>query len=124
MKSLHLTDSAQNPGLVEKDIPRPKPRKGEVLVRVHAAGVTPTEVLWYPTSHMKNGEKRTGAIPTHEFSGEIVEIGEDIKELPVGQEIYGMNDWFADGALAEYCVTQPHWIAPKPPHLGCAEAAS
>ena len=25
-----------------------------------------------------------------------------------------MNDWFADGALAEYCITQPGWIAPKP----------
>lgn len=35
-----------------------------------------------------------------------------------------MNDWFADGALAEYCVTQPDWISPKPRRLSHAEAAS
>jgi NADPH:quinone reductase-like Zn-dependent oxidoreductase len=60
----------------------------------------------------------------HEFSGEIAEIGEGVAELVVGQKIYGMNDWFADGALAEYCVTQSDWIAPKPKHLDYAEAAS
>jgi NADPH:quinone reductase-like Zn-dependent oxidoreductase len=115
MKSWHLSDSAQNPQLIETEIPQPKPGPGEVLVRVYAAGVTPTEIVWYPTSHTKNGEKRTGAVPSHEFSGEIAETGE---------EIYGTNDWFADGALAEYCVTQPDWIAPKPRRLSCAEAAS
>jgi NADPH:quinone reductase-like Zn-dependent oxidoreductase len=115
MKSWRFTDSAQNPQLIETEAPQPKPGRGEVLVRVYAAGVTPTEVVWYPTSHTKNGEKRTGAVPSHEFSGEIAETGE---------EIYGMNDWFADGALAEYCVTQPDWIAPKPRRLSHAEAAS
>jgi NADPH:quinone reductase-like Zn-dependent oxidoreductase len=115
MKSWRLIGSAQHPELVETDVPQPKPREGEVLVRVYAAGITPTEVLWSPSWQTKNGEKRTGAIPSHEFSGEIAETGE---------EIYGMNDWFAEGALAEYCVTQPAWIAPKPPHLTHAEAAS
>jgi NADPH:quinone reductase-like Zn-dependent oxidoreductase len=115
MKSWHLTDSAQNPQLMERNVPQPKAGAGEALVRVYAAGVTPTEVVWYPTSHTKNGEKRTGAVPSHEFSGEIAETGE---------EIYGMNDWFTDGALAEYCVTQPDWIAPKPGRLSHAEAAS
>lgn len=111
MKSWRLTDSV----LIETDISQPKPREGEVLVRVHAAGVTPTEVIWYPTSHTKNGQPRTGTILSHEFSGEIAETGE---------EIYGMNDWFADGALAEYCITQLAWIAPKPRNLSHAEAAS
>jgi NADPH:quinone reductase-like Zn-dependent oxidoreductase len=71
MKSWQLSDSAQNPQLIRTDVPQPKPGPGEVLVRVYAAGVTPTEVVWYPTSHTKNGEKRTGAVPSHEFSGEI-----------------------------------------------------
>jgi NADPH:quinone reductase-like Zn-dependent oxidoreductase len=120
MKAMRLIDSA----LFEADIPQPKPRAGEVLVRVHAAGVTPTEVTWYPTSHLKTGEPRTGAVPSHEFSGEISAIGEGVADLAIGQQIYGMNDWFADGALAEYCITDPAWIAPKPRALTHAEAAS
>lgn len=124
MRAMRLADSAQKPLLIESEIPQPKPRPGEVLVRVYAAGVTPTELAWYPTSHTKNGDRRSGAVPSHEFSGAITEIGDGVAGFSVGQEIYGMNDWYADGALAEHCVTQPHWIAPKPRDLGHAEAAS
>jgi NADPH:quinone reductase-like Zn-dependent oxidoreductase len=55
MKAMRLADSAQTPALIEQDIPQPRPRQGEVLVRVYAAGVTPTELVWYPTSHAKKG---------------------------------------------------------------------
>jgi len=124
MKAMLLAEPPQKPILLERDIPQPQLRPGEVLVRVFAAGVTPTELIWYPTSHQKNGDPRTGAVLCHEFSGEIAGIGDRVAGLSVGQEVYGMNDWFADGALAEYCVTQPDWIAPKPRHLSHPEAAS
>jgi NADPH:quinone reductase-like Zn-dependent oxidoreductase len=124
MKAMLLAESPQTTLLIEKDIPQPELRRGEVLVRVYAAGVTPTELLWYPTSHRKNGDPRTGAVPCHEFSGEIARIGEGVAGLSAGQEIYGLNDWFAQGALAEYCVTQPDWIAPKPRRLSHPEAAT
>jgi NADPH:quinone reductase-like Zn-dependent oxidoreductase len=63
-------------------------------------------------------------VPCHEFSGEIARLGEGVAGLSAGQEIYGLNDWFAQGALAEYCVTQPDWIAPKPRRLSHPEAAT
>ena len=124
MKAMLLAEPTQTPLLRETDIPQPQLLAGEVLVRVFAAGVTPTELIWYPTSHRKDGEPRIGAVPCHEFSGEIAGISDGFTGLSIGQEIYGMNDWFADGALAEYCVTRPDWIAPKPRHLSHAEAAS
>src|SRR5271156_2758981 len=74
MKALRTADSGNSPRLIETELPRPIPRAGEVLVRVYAAGVTPAELEWYPTSHTKNGDSRSGAIPSHEFSGEIAEI--------------------------------------------------
>jgi NADPH:quinone reductase-like Zn-dependent oxidoreductase len=122
MRSMCLTGAGQ--ALIEREIPRPAPQAGEVLIRVHAAGVTSTELSWYPTSHTKEGAKRVAAVPSHEFSGEIAELGEGIEGLQIGQTAYGMNDWYADGALAEFCITQPGWIAPKPRGLGHAEAAS
>src|SRR6185369_1846479 len=124
MKAMLLAEPRRAPILFERDIPQPQLKPGEVLVRVFAAGVTPTELSWYPTSHRKNGEPRTDAVPCHEFSGEIAGIGDGATGLSIDQEVYGMNDWFADGALAEYCVTQPDWIAPKPRHLSHPEAAS
>ena len=47
-----------------------------------------------------------------------------IPGFDVGQEVYGMNDWFSDGATAEYCITQPSSIAQKPTGLTHVEAAS
>jgi NADPH:quinone reductase-like Zn-dependent oxidoreductase len=111
-------------GFTVTEIPEPKPQAGEVLVRVYAAGVTPSELIWYPNSHTRTGEPRIGAVPAHEFSGEIAALGEGVTGISAGQEVYGMNDWFADGAMAEFCITQPHWIAPKPRHLTHVEAAS
>ncbi|MCU1295358.1 MAG: Alcohol dehydrogenase zinc-binding domain protein, partial [Bryobacterales bacterium] len=94
---MRLVDSGGPPALVEMNGPQPTPAAGEVLVRVHAAGVTPTELQWYPTSHTKQGEKRSGAVPSHEFSGEIAARGTGVAGLSIGQPIYGMNDWFQDG---------------------------
>ena len=106
------------------EVPQPKPGPAEVLVRVRAAGVTATELIWYPTTHTKDGAARTNAIPAHEFSGVVAEAGSDVRDFRVGQEIYGMNDWFADGALAEYCIAKPSDIAPKPAKLTHIEAAT
>jgi NADPH:quinone reductase-like Zn-dependent oxidoreductase len=110
--------------MVEEDVPQPRPGPDEILIRVCAAGITPTELQWYPTSHYKKGESRTGAIPAHEFSGILTAVGESVTGFQTGDEAYGMNDWFSDGALAEYCLTKPSWIAPKPSRLSHAEAAS
>ena len=124
MRTMRLSDSGQLSVLVGEDGPLPQPGRGELLVRVYAAGVTPTELLWYPTTHSKNGESRSHAVPGHEFSGVIAAVGEDTVGFAIDQEVYGMNDWFADGALAEYCVTQPTSVAPKPPRLTHIEAAA
>jgi NADPH:quinone reductase-like Zn-dependent oxidoreductase len=124
MKAMRLCDSAGLPVLVEEIVPKPRPGRGELLVRVYAAGVTSKELLWYPTTHNKNGERRSRAVPGHEFSGVIAAVGENATGFDIGDEIYGMNDWFADGAMAEYCITQPTSIAQKPHRSTHVEAAS
>ena len=95
-----------------------------MLVRVRAAGVTPTELLWYPTTHTPDGKPRRNAVPGHEFSGVVAALGPGSTGFEIGQEVYGMNSWFADGATAEFRVTQLDWIAPKPTRLSFAEAAA
>jgi NADPH:quinone reductase-like Zn-dependent oxidoreductase len=124
MITMCLSDAADGPVLIEENVPQPQPGRGELLVRVYAAGVTPTELLWYPTTHAKNGERRGRAVPGHEFSGVIAAMGEETVGFDIGQDVYGMNDWFSDGAMAEYCITQPTSVAQKPPSLTHVEAAS
>lgn len=124
MKVVHFTDPIEALVLVEDRAPDPRPGRGELLIRIYAAGVTPTEAFWYPTSHTKTGEPRTGAVPGHEFSGVVAGIGEGVDQFGFGDEVFGMNDWFSDGAMAEYCVAPSRAIAPKPAGLTHVEAAS
>src|ERR1700744_3957398 len=124
MKSLYLLTDADPLQLIEQNIATPRPGPGELLIQVHAAGVTPTELLWYPTSNTKQGDYRSRPVLGHEFSGVVAAVGEGVSGLTIGDEVYGMNDWFADGATAKYCITAPSSIAPKPSNLSHVEAAS
>lgn len=124
MKAMHLTQAGQGPALIQAELKKPEPGPGEILIHVRAAGVTPTELLWYPTTHTKSGTARPHAVPGHEFSGVLAAVGKDVRDFAIGDEVYGMNDWFADGAAAEFCLTLPRHVARKPASLSHAAAAS
>jgi hypothetical protein len=95
-----------------------------VLVRVHAAAVTPTELLWMPTWKTRTREDRPFPIILgHEFSGGIAACGAGVTEWAAGDPVYGLNDWFADGSHAEYCVAPAAPLAPKPRSLDHVQAA-
>jgi NADPH:quinone reductase-like Zn-dependent oxidoreductase len=124
MKAMQLNHADQGPVLIATELPQPEPGEGELLIRVRAVGVTQPELGWYPTTHAKDGTPRRGAVPGHEFSGVIAALGKNTKGFEVGQDIYGMSDWFRNGAIAEFCVTQPQSIAPKPRTLTHEAAAT
>jgi len=124
MKVMRFNDSSDTPALVADMVPMPQPGRGEMLIRVYAAGVTRTELLWYPTTHTREGAKRTGAIPGHEFSGVVEAVGAEVDQNHIGREFFGMNDWFADGASAEYCISAATSVTVKPARLSHVEAAS
>ncbi len=124
MKAMRITDASSPSLLVAAEMPRPMPGPDEILIRVVAAGITPAELGWYPTSHTKDGSERKGAVPSHEFSGVVEAVGEGVVDRSTGDEVFGLNDWFADGALAEYCLTVPDAVALKPAAISHVEAAT
>jgi NADPH:quinone reductase-like Zn-dependent oxidoreductase len=95
-----------------------------VLVRVCAAGVTPTELLWATTWTTRDGDSRPlPLIPGHEFSGVVAALGESVTAFAEGEPVYGMNDWFGEGSQAEYCLARPADVASKPMSIDHAHAA-
>jgi NADPH:quinone reductase-like Zn-dependent oxidoreductase len=124
MRAMEFTGPSEDPHLRLTTRPVPEPGDGELLIQICAAGITPTEKLWYTTTHFPDGSPRTNAIPAHEFSGIVAALGTAISGYRPGDLVFGMNDWFADGAIAEFCKTKPASIATKPSSLSHAEAAS
>jgi len=124
MKAIYLEKRGGVEGLVAGEIPRPNPKDDEVLVRVHATSVMPAELEWSTTFNLPFGEPRPFPIVlSHEFSGSIESIGTKVSGFSPGDEVFGFNDWFINGAQAEYCVAKATALARKPKSLYHVESA-
>src|SRR6185437_6743184 len=84
----------------------PVPDSGEVLVEVHAAAITPTELTWDPTWTDEQGKSRLPIIPSHEVSGVVAKVGTDTMNMAPGDEVYGLIDFYRDGAAAEFAIAR------------------
>ncbi len=125
MKSICLRARGGPEAFAYEEAPQPRPGDGEVLVRVHAAGVIHTELSWAPTWTTRAGEPRPlPVIPGHEFSGAIAALGSGVRDVRVGDLVYGLNDWYRDGAWAEYCVARVADVARKPAGVDHVHAAA
>jgi NADPH:quinone reductase-like Zn-dependent oxidoreductase len=63
-------------------------------------------------------------IPGHEFSGEVAGLGAGVQEARLGDLVYGLNDWYRDGAQAAYCVARVADFARKPASIDHVHAAA
>ena len=125
MKAIRLHVRGGPEAFAYEEAPRPRPGEAEVLVRVHAAGVIHTELSWSTTSTTPSGEPRPlPVIPGHEFSGEIAALGPEVRDVHVGDLVYGLNDWYRDGTSAEYCVARVSDLADKPTSIDHIHAAA
>src|SRR5213596_107379 len=107
MRAVRLVAPGGPGQLAIEEIDRPRPGRGEALVRVHAAAITRDELQW-PVD-------RLPAIPSYELSGVVVGSGD---------EVYGLTPFDRDGVAAEYAVVPAAVLAPKPLRLSHVEAAA
>ncbi|MFE5582411.1 NADP-dependent oxidoreductase [Kitasatospora sp. NPDC056531] len=102
---------------------RPEPGRGEILVRVHAAGVNPAD--WKTRSR---GVFANGGTPPFtlgwDVSGVVEAVGYGVTLFRPGDEVYGMPSFPQPaGAYAEYVAAPARHFAPRPKNLTHVEAA-
>jgi NADPH:quinone reductase-like Zn-dependent oxidoreductase len=123
MKAAYV-DALESKAFLIGELAAPVPHADEVLIQVQSAAITPTELNWFPTFHKRSGEPRDLPIVLgHEFSGLVEAIGPNVSGFEIGDFVYGMNDWFSNGAQAELCVAPISALAPKPQTLGHSESS-
>jgi hypothetical protein len=96
----------------------------EVLVAVHGAAITLTELTWNETWTTENGEDRTPVIPSHELSGVVVQLGADVKDLSVGEGVFGLIDFRRDRASAKFTALPGAASVRRPTRVSHVEAAA
>ena len=116
-----------------KEVAKPAPKDGEVLVKVHASTVTRGDVLLrklHPLLFipLRLFGLRRKKIPGHEFAGEIEAVGKDVKRFKQGDQVFGTTTGLSVGANAEYVCLPEEWsagvLAVKPANLSYEEAAA
>lgn len=107
-----------------EDAPLPELRRGDVLLRVHATGITPAELTWDETYQNADGTPRIPGIPGHEVSGVVERTAPDVTDYQPGDEVYGLADFPRDGAAAEFAAVQAANLALKPRSIPHAQAAA
>jgi len=125
MKAVRIHEFGAVDVLTYEEVERPAPHAGEVLVRVHAAGVNPVDIAsrQYPLP-ITTGAKGLPYVLGWDIAGEVVALGAGVTHFAVGDEVYGMPR-FPDEAQAysEYTTAPVADLARKPRNLTHAEAA-
>jgi threonine 3-dehydrogenase len=80
-----IVKEAAAPGLAVRSVRRPEPGPGDVLIAVRHAGVCGTDLHIAEWDQWAQGRVKPPIVVGHEFAGEIVEVGNGVAELKVGQ---------------------------------------
>ncbi|MGH8994714.1 MAG: NADPH:quinone oxidoreductase family protein [Acidimicrobiales bacterium] len=101
------------------DVPSVRPGADQVRVKVHAAAVNFPDVLLLSNSYQISVP--TPFIPGSEFAGEVVEVGDSVDHLGVGERVFGST---MVGAFAEEIVVPASSLTRTPPSVSDKIAAA
>lgn len=123
MKALILDAFGGPDAFVYRDIAKPVPAAGQVLVRVHATSVNPLDY------QVRRGDYPDlvplPAITGHDVSGVVEAVGPGVTAFSPGDEVWYTPQIFEGaGSYAEYHVAAEGIVGRKPPSLSHLEAAS
>ena len=116
MKSYWLNISNGQGRMELREVDRPVPGPGQVLVKLHAASLNRGELIVGHGLHGKGGSKPAGM----EGAGQIVQLGSDAGAWQVGDRVMGR----CPGAFAEYALMDVREIMRVPDNLSFEQAAS
>ena len=107
--------------------PVPEPRKGEVVIRVHGAGLNPID--WKTRKGLgfaaRQIENRLPWTPGYDAAGEVVAVAEGVTTLAPGDRVMGMVGFPAGGgAYAEYALARADELAIVPDELDLVTAGA
>jgi len=134
MKAIVYTEYGPADVLHLHEVEKPTPKDHELLIKVHATSVTAGDCnargfTFVPPgfgfiSRLMFGLRRPRQpILGAELSGEVVEVGKDVRRFKQGDQVFGISIKY--GAYAEYiCMAEDASLVTQPANLTCTEAAS
>ncbi|KAE8023456.1 hypothetical protein FH972_009147 [Carpinus fangiana] len=107
----------------------PEVKEDQVLIKVVAAALNPVDFK-RRQGKFKATDSPLPTVPGYDVAGVVVKVGSQVKDLKVGDEVYGdINEKALEGpnqfgSLAEYTAVEEKLLAPKPKNLDFVQAAA
>jgi NADPH2:quinone reductase len=118
MKAIVVSDFGGPEVLRYVDTATPRPEAGQVLVRVHAAGVNPYD------TYMRSGNYRPPTLPYtpgSDAAGVVEAVGSDVNRVAPGDRVYTATT--LSGAYAEYALALESQVHPLPERVSFSQGA-
>lgn len=126
MNAIVQTNYGSADVMVYRQVDRPTPGEGEVLVRVRAASLAAGEYFgmrgrpWPIVFYIGFPKPKPGFVQGIAFAGVVESVGDGVSGYRPGDEVYGE----CRGSCAEFAVAKIGSIAPKPRNLTFEQAAA
>ena len=118
MKCVEISAPGGPEVLKPAERPLPQPKKGEVLVKVAAAGVNGPDLM--QRKGLYPAPPGASDLPGLEVSGEIVQVGAEVKRWSTGDKVAALTN---GGGYAEYCVADAQQCMAVPKGVSLVDAA-
>lgn len=124
MKAIVVRETGGPDVLRVEDVPEPAPNPGQVVVRIHAAGVNPVDA--YIRSAAQGRQPSLPYVPGSDGAGTISAVGEGVAGLAVGDRVYvsGSAPGAFSGTYAEEALCLREQVHPLPAALSFAQGAA
>jgi NADPH:quinone reductase len=119
MKAILVREFGAPEVLKLEEIPAPKPAAGQVLVRIHAAGVNPYDT--YMRAGTYTIKPPLPYTPGSDGAGVIEAVGDGVKKVKSGDRVYTAKT--VSGAYAEYALALEAQVHPLPTKISFAQGA-
>ena len=106
------------------DVPEPIVGRRDVLVRVSAASINPLDKMTRDGELKRLIKYKPPFVLGHDMAGVVTDVGADVRDLKVGDEVYARPRDLRIGTFAEYIAIDQDDVAPKPASLTLQEAAA
>ena len=124
MKALVFKRYGGRDQVVFVDSPRPVPKPGEILVRVHAVGLNPIDNMIPKGTFKPILKLQLPATLGSDLAGIVVEVGNRVTRFKPGDAVFASIFDLGAGALAEFILMPESAAALKPTNLDFVQAAS
>jgi NADPH:quinone reductase-like Zn-dependent oxidoreductase len=129
MKAMVVSEPGDPDVLEVEERERPVPGKGEVVVRLEAANVNPTDLQAREGNYPPDkGIEGPPYVLGWDLAGTVAEVGDGVEQFAAGSRVVGMIPWYDAkgeyGAYAEEVLARAEWLVPLPEGLDPALAAT